>query len=62
MDTANIFDMKDFGFSNPLKLGDFGASGEDVADPYTYRDTKELDNIFKMIQTCTINFFEEKIL
>jgi protein-tyrosine phosphatase len=60
MDENNRKDLLALGIKNPLKLGDFGFKGEDVPDPYYYKDFEGFEKIFQMISTSLDVFIEKK--
>lgn len=60
MDENNRKDLLALGIKNPLKLGDFGFKGEDVPDPYYYKDFEGFEKIFQMIYRSLDVFIEKK--
>ena len=62
LDDNNIRDLKNLGCKNPLKLGDFGANGEDVPDPYFFNGFEGFDKVYEMIDLCVKNLITNKVL
>lgn len=62
LDDNNVRDLKNLGCKNPLKLGDFGANGEDVPDPYFFKQFEGFEKVYEMIDTCVKNLIENKVL
>ena len=62
LDDNNIKDLKNLGCKNPLKLGDFGARGEDVPDPYFFNGFEGFDKVYEMIDLCVKNLIKNKVL
>lgn len=61
MDSSNKTELIKMGIerSKIKKIGDFGMHGEDIPDPYTFRDLNDYERIYKMIETGVINLFLE---
>ncbi len=57
LDKHNYADLLKLGFERTKvkKLGDFGLNGEDIPDPYTYRDSESFERIYQMIELCVLN-------
>lgn len=60
MDESNLENLKNFGITNAIKLGNFGYDGEDVPDPYYYKDFEGFKKIYTMIEQCLYNFIDKK--
>lgn len=62
MDESNKRDLLNMGFEKTkiIKLGEFGANGKDVPDPYTYKDLEGFEKVFQMIKTCVESFLDSK--
>jgi protein-tyrosine phosphatase len=61
LDDNNYRDLKLMGAKNIVKLGDFGYDGVDIPDPYFFQGFDGFDEVFKMIDVCVKNMFEDKI-
>ncbi len=64
MDSENISSLKEMGFAQRqiLRIGDFG-DGQDIPDPYYYRDMQGFEMIFEMLYGSIKKFLQEiKIL
>jgi protein-tyrosine phosphatase len=61
LDSSNYHDLKTMGCSNLVKLGDFGANGEDVPDPYFFNGFEGFENVFSMIDGCVKELFKQKL-
>lgn len=59
LDSSNYYDLKSMGCSNLVKLGDFGANGEDVPDPYFFNGFEGFDKVFSMIEICVKKLINE---
>ncbi len=62
LDDNNVRDLKKLGCKNPMKLGDFGANGEDVPDPYFFDGFEGFDKVYEMIDICVKNLIQNKVL
>ena len=51
LDDNNLNDLRAMGGS-PLKLGDFGAEGKDVPDPYFFKEFEGFHHVYAMIEKC----------
>lgn len=62
MDENNKRDLLNMGFEKTkiIKLGEFGANGKDVPDPYTYKDLEGFEKVFQMIKTCVESLLGSK--
>lgn len=60
MDDKNVADLKSYGFSNIIKLGDYALSGADIDDPYYYPDLEGFEKIFKDINIALEEFFAKE--
>lgn len=62
MDENNKRDLLNMGFEKTkiIKLGEFGANGKDVPDPYTYKDLEGFEKVFQMIKTCVESLLDSK--
>lgn len=61
LDDSNIKNIKKLGFKEVLKLGDFGFNGEDVPDPYFFKDFEGFHKVFDMIDTCVKNLIAVRV-
>lgn len=63
MDENNKRDLLNMGFEKTkiIKLGEFGANGKDVPDPYTYKDLEGFEKVFQMIKTCVESLLNSKV-
>lgn len=61
LDKNNISNLKNLGYKNPIKLGDFGFDGECVPDPYFFDGFEGFDKVYEMIDICVRNLIDEKI-
>ncbi|WP_418180262.1 low molecular weight protein-tyrosine-phosphatase [Aliarcobacter lanthieri] len=61
LDDNNLRDLKNLGYVNPLKLGDYGYEGACVPDPYYFKDFEDLKNVYSMIEKCVINLIKKTI-
>jgi len=61
LDGNNYRELLLMGAKNVVKLGDFGYDGEDVPDPYFFNGFDGFLEVFKMIESCVKNMFEEMI-
>lgn len=63
MDENNKIDLLNMGFEKTkiIKLGEFGANGKDVPDPYTYKDLEGFEKVFQMIKTCVESLLNSKV-
>ena len=61
LDKNNISNLKNLGYKNPIKLGDFGFDGECVPDPYFFDGFEGFDKVFEMIDICVKNLIDEKV-
>lgn len=52
LDSSNMDTLKEMGAKRILKLGDFGAGGEDVPDPYFFEGFEGFDHVYTMIEHC----------
>ena len=59
--STNISNLKNLGYKNPIKLGDFGFDGECVLDPYFFDGFEGFDKVYEMIDICVRNLIEEFI-
>ena len=63
LDDSNYSDLEELGVTNLVKLGKYGYNAEDVPDPYFFNGFEGFEKVYKMIDTCVTNLFnEEKIL
>jgi len=63
LDDSNYSDLEELGVTNLVKLGNYGYNAEDVPDPYFFNGFEGFEKVYKMIDTCVTNLFnEEKIL
>lgn len=58
LDNSNLKDLEMLGCQNCTKLGNFGANGKDVPDPYYYDGLEGFEKVFKMIENCVENIFD----
>lgn len=58
LDSSNYANLSKMGCKNLYKLGDFGANGADVPDPYYYSGYDGFDEVFSMIEGCVKNLIE----
>ncbi|MBL3520708.1 low molecular weight protein-tyrosine-phosphatase [Aliarcobacter lanthieri] len=61
LDDNNLRDLKNLGYVNPLKLGDYGYEGACVPDPYYFKDFEDFKNVYSMIEKCVINLIKKTI-
>ncbi|MDY3205384.1 MAG: low molecular weight protein-tyrosine-phosphatase [Arcobacter sp.] len=61
LDKNNISNLKNLGYKNPIKLGDFGFDGECVPDPYFFDGFEGFDKVYEMIDICVRNLIDEFI-
>lgn len=61
LDKNNISNLKNLGYRNPIKLGDFGFDGECVPDPYFFDGFEGFDKVYEMIDICVRNLIDEFI-
>jgi len=59
LDAQNVADLKRMGMMHVYKLGDFGANGEDVPDPYFFPGYEGFNKVFAMIEQCCSTLLEE---
>jgi protein-tyrosine phosphatase len=59
LDKNNISNLKNLGYKNPIKLGDFGFDGECVPDPYFFDGFEGFDKVYEMIDICVRNLIYE---
>jgi protein-tyrosine phosphatase len=59
LDESNYNDLEKLGAKNLYKLGSFGYNNEDVPDPYFFSGFEGFDKVYKMIEDCVKNMFEE---
>ncbi|WP_268877811.1 arsenate reductase/protein-tyrosine-phosphatase family protein [Helicobacter vulpis] len=52
MDHSNVQALRDLNITHPhvYKLGDFGLSGADIPDPYTFTRAQDLEKVYTMIE------------
>lgn len=62
LDESNLRDLKKLGAKNVVKLGSYGYDSQDVPDPYFFDGFEGFDTVFKMIDECVTNLFDEEIL
>lgn len=64
MDESNYNDILATGFPKDkvLKLGNFGAGGADVPDPYYFSDFEGFHMVYNMVDSCMRELFEQRIL
>ena len=60
LDDNNMRDLKALG-ATPLKLGDFGANGDDVPDPYFFKEFEGFHHVYAMIDKCVATALKELI-
>ena len=53
MDESNRAVLEARGITDVVKLGDFGAGGSDVPDPYYYEGFEGFHQVYAMVETCT---------
>lgn len=61
LDKNNISNLKNLGYKNPIKLGDFGFDGKCVPDPYFFDGFEGFDKVYEMIDICVRNLIDEFI-
>ena len=61
LDKNNISNLKNLGYKNPIKLGNFGFDGECVPDPYFFDGFEGFDKVYEMIDICVRNLIDEFI-
>ncbi|QKF58742.1 low molecular weight protein-tyrosine-phosphatase [Aliarcobacter lanthieri] len=61
LDDNNLRDLKNLGYANPLKLGDYGYEGDCVPDPYYFKNFEDFKNVYSMIEKCVINLIKVTI-
>lgn len=61
LDKNNISNLKNLGYKNPIKLGDFGFDGECVPDPYFFDGFEGFDKVYEMIDICVRSLIDEFI-
>jgi protein-tyrosine phosphatase len=59
LDSQNLYDLQALGCTKAIKLGDFGAEGADVPDPYFFDGFEGFDKVYDMIRVCVNNIFSE---
>lgn len=59
LDSSNIQNLKNLGCKNPIKLGEFGFDGEDVPDPYYFKEFEGFHKVFNMIDVCVKNLIDK---
>lgn len=61
MDDSNISNLKLLSSAHHKihKLGNFGRSGQDVPDPYFFKEYDGFKEVYKMIHECVESLFEE---
>jgi protein-tyrosine phosphatase len=59
LDSQNLKDLQKMGCKNCHKLGDFGANGADVPDPYFFDGLEGFDKVYEMIEECIQNLFQK---
>ncbi len=59
LDEKNYKDLKLMGAKNIVKLGDFGYDGADIPDPYFFQGFDGFGEVFKMIESCVRDMFED---
>lgn len=58
LDDNNMRDLESMG-AKPIKLGDFGAQGEDVPDPYFFDEFEGFHHVYAMIDKCVAGALKE---
>lgn len=59
LDSSNVAALKEMGAKRILKLGDFGAEGEDIPDPYFFEGFEGFSHVYTMIERCVHALFAE---
>ena len=59
LDDSNYNDLKSMGAKNLVKLGSFGYDNKDVPDPYFFEGFKGFEEVYKMVNICVNNIFED---
>ncbi|MDA3968918.1 low molecular weight protein-tyrosine-phosphatase [Helicobacter ibis] len=59
MDRSNFNDLKRMGFSNVVLMGDYGLGGEDIPDPYYYRDISGFEKVYSMLERAINTMYDE---
>ena len=60
LDSSNVSNLKKLGCSKAKLLGEYGANGEDVPDPYFFDGFEGFDRVFDMIDRCVVELFERE--
>lgn len=61
MDENNYQNLKDMGFKNLYKMGDFGGfDGLCVPDPYHYKEFEGFEKVYAMLELCVDDFLKTK--
>ena len=62
LDDKNYADLKAMGAKNLYKLGHFGFNNDDVPDPFFFNGYFGFETVYKMIDQCVEELFEQKFL
>ncbi len=61
MDENNYQNLKQLGFTNLYKMGDFGGfNGSCVPDPYHYKEFEGFEKVYAMLELCIDDFLKTK--
>ncbi|MFV0480579.1 MAG: low molecular weight protein-tyrosine-phosphatase [Campylobacteraceae bacterium] len=55
LDENNLRDLQRLGANKAILLGDFGLNGEDIPDPYYYKNMEGFHKVYKMIDIAVEN-------
>jgi protein-tyrosine phosphatase len=61
LDHNNYNDLKNMGVTNLVKLGYYGYYSQDIPDPYFFDGFSGFEEVYKMINECVENLFNEII-
>ena len=58
LDNSNKLNLEAIGGKKIIKLGEFGFSGADVPDPYSFADFNGFEEVYRMIETGVQNLIK----
>ncbi len=59
LDDSNLKDLKALGCTKPVKLGDYGLNGQDIPDPYYFKDLEGFYKVYEMIDYAVEKMIEQ---